>query len=312
MRTMTPSKGPVPKTDAARTATVAVVAHSGKTLGGGLHELRDKLALAGITDPLWFEVPKSRMAPKQVENALTQGAKLVFVWGGDGMVQRCVDATVGSDAVLAIIPAGTANLFASSLKIPKDIGEAVSVGLTGPRHKFDVGRINGEHFIVMAGAGLDALMIRDADGTLKDRLGRAAYILTGAKNIAAAPIGTRVRLDGQNWFAGKASCVLIGNVGKLMGGIAAFPDAEPDDGILEIGVVTAKGRWEWSKTLARTAAGKAATSPFVQTARGTKFDIRFTKTIPYELDGGDRKKTKRLKIKIRPAAITVCVPALPI
>ncbi len=129
------------------------------------------------------------MAPKQVEKALKHGAELIFVWGGDGMVQRCVDAMVGSDAVLAIIPAGTANLFASSLKIPKDIGEAVTIGLTGPRHKFDVGRINGEHFTVMAGAGLDALMIRDADGPLKDRLGRAAYLLTGAKNIAIAPVG---------------------------------------------------------------------------------------------------------------------------
>jgi YegS/Rv2252/BmrU family lipid kinase len=249
------------------------------------------------------------MAPKRVQQALKAGASLIFVWGGDGMVQRCVDAMVGSKAALAIIPAGTANLFASNLQLPNDIGDAVEVGLTGCRHKFDVGQINGEHFAVMAGAGLDALMIRDADGSLKDRLGRAAYILTGAKNISAAPVGTRVRLDGDKWFAGKASCVLVGNVGKLMGNIAAFPGAQPDDGILEIGIVTAKGRWQWSKTLALTAAGKASTSPFVETARGTRLDVRFAKAIPYELDGGDRKKTKRLKIKVRPAAITVCIPA---
>jgi diacylglycerol kinase (ATP) len=308
MPTMAPPEGFAPPADV-QSATVAVIAHSGKTLGGGLSELRDKLASAGINKPLWFEVPKSRLAPQQVNKALKQGADLIFVWGGDGMVQRCVDATVGSDAVLAIIPAGTANLFASSLRIPKDIGEAVTIGLTGPRHKFDVGQINGEHFMVMAGAGLDALMIRDADGSLKERLGRAAYILTGAKNIATPPVSTRVRLNGDKWFAGKATCVLVGNVGKLMGNIAAFPDAEPDDGLLEIGIVTAKGRWQWSKTLARTAAGKAATSPFVETARGTKFDVRFAKAIPYELDGGDRKATKRLKIRIQPAAITVCVPA---
>jgi diacylglycerol kinase (ATP) len=287
---------------------VAVVAHSGKTLQGGLPELREQLASAGITEPLWFEVPKSRMAPKRVQKAIEHGATLIFVWGGDGMVQRCVDAMVGSQAVLAIVPAGTANLFASNLQIPKDIGEAVHLGLNGRRHKFDVGRVNGEHFAVMAGAGLDALMIRDADGSLKDRLGRVAYILTGAKNISAQPVGTRVRLDGEKWFTGKSSCILVGNVGKLMGNIAAFPDAQPDDGILEIGIVTAKGRWQWSKTLAKTAAGKASTSPFVETARGTKVDVRFAKAIPYELDGGDRKKTKRLRIKIRPAAITVCVP----
>ena len=63
---------------------------------------------------------------------------------------------------LAIIPAGTANLFASNLGIPKDIEEAVAVGLHGDRREVDVGKFNGERFAVMAGAGFDAAMIRDA------------------------------------------------------------------------------------------------------------------------------------------------------
>ncbi|MDQ1457374.1 MAG: hypothetical protein QOH28_2994, partial [Actinomycetota bacterium] len=250
--------------------TVAVVAHSGKTLEGGLGALRDELASAGIADPLWFEVPKSKMAPKRVRKALDAGAELIFVWGGDGMVQRCIDTVVGSDTALAIVPAGTANLFASNIGIPKDIKAAVALGVNGPRRKLDVGRINGEHFAVMAGAGLDALMIRDADGALKNRLGRVAYVFTGAKNIRAARVDTRVRIDGDKWFTGKASCVLVANVGKVMGDIAAFPDAQPDDGLLEIGVVTAKGLWQWSRALASTASGKAESSPFVETARGRK------------------------------------------
>ena len=289
--------------------TVAVVAHSGKTLEGGLGALREELASAGVADPLWFEVPKSRLAPKRVRKALDAGAELIFVWGGDGMVQRCIDTVAGSDATLAIVPAGTANLFASNLGIPKDIKAAVALGVNGPRRKLDLGRMNGEHFAVMAGAGLDALMIRDADGALKNRLGRAAYVFTGAKNIRAGRVETRVRIDGDKWFEGKSSCVLVANVGKVMGHIAAFPDARPDDGLLEIGVVTAKGLWQWSRTLASTASGKAERSPFVETARGRKFDVRFAHPIPYELDGGDRKKTRRLKVKVRPAAVTVCVPA---
>jgi len=207
-----------------------VVAHSGKSIGGGLPELRETLAAAGIENPLWFEVPKSKLAPKQIGKALARGADLVFVWGGDGMVQRSVDALAGSDAALAIIPAGTANLFASNVGIPNDVAAAVAIGLEGERHRFDVGRINGERFAVMAGAGFDALMIDEADGALKDRLGRAAYILTGAKNLGLGRFATRVRIDGQKWFKGKASCVLVGNVGKLMGNIAAFPDASADDG----------------------------------------------------------------------------------
>ena len=289
--------------------TIAVVAHSGKTLGGGLDELRHELGVHGVSDPLWFEVPKSKFAPRRVAEALDAGADVVFAWGGDGMVQRCIDALAGSNADLAIVPAGTANLFASNLDIPKDIAAAVSIGLHGARRALDLGKINGEHFAVMAGAGLDALMIRDADGALKNRLGRAAYILTGAKNISAQRVRTRVRLDGDTWFDGKASCVLVGNVGKVMGDIAAFPDARPDDGLLDIGVVTAKGFWQWSRTLARTAAGEAASSPFVETARGRKFDVKFSRPVAYELDGGDRKPTNRLRIKVRVDAVTVRVPA---
>jgi diacylglycerol kinase (ATP) len=288
---------------------VAVVAHSGKSLGGGLAELRAELASSGVTDPLWFEVPKSRMAPKRVRSALKAGAGLIFVWGGDGMVQQCIDALTRSDAVIAIIPTGTANLFASSIGIPQDIAAAVRVGLTGNRRRFDIGRINGEHFAVMAGAGLDALMIHDADGPLKERLGRAAYLLTGAKNIPARRVKTRISVDGSKWFKGKASCVLVANVGKLMGNIAAFPNARADDGLLEIGIVTAAGRWQWTRTLARTAIGDAAASPFVETTRGRKFDIEFSKAIRYELDGGDREKTNHLKVTIKPNGITVCVPS---
>ena len=74
---------------------------------------------------------KSRKAPKQIRSALEQGADLIFVWGGDGMVQRGVDVLAGTDATMAILPAGTANLFASNLGIPKNIDGAVEVGLHG-------------------------------------------------------------------------------------------------------------------------------------------------------------------------------------
>ncbi|HWE82700.1 MAG TPA: diacylglycerol kinase family protein, partial [Gaiellaceae bacterium] len=108
---------------------VAVVAHAGKTLGGGLLELRRTLEAEGVTDPFWAEVPKSRKAPAQVRRAVAQGAELVFAWGGDGMIQRCIDVLAGTETVLAVIPAGTANLFATNLGIPQDIGQAVALGL---------------------------------------------------------------------------------------------------------------------------------------------------------------------------------------
>ena len=83
---------------------VAVIAHRGKSVGGGLPELRRVLEQRGVTDVFWREVAKSRFAPKQVGKALADGADLIFVWGGDGMVQRCIDVLAGSEAKLAIIP----------------------------------------------------------------------------------------------------------------------------------------------------------------------------------------------------------------
>jgi diacylglycerol kinase (ATP) len=288
--------------------TVAVVAHSRKTFGGGLPELRAELAGHGFPDPLWYEVRKSRKAPRRARQAAENGADVIFVWGGDGTVQRCVDAVAGTDAVLAILPAGTANLLAANLQIPRDLPGAVQVGLAGERRRLDTGSVNGEHFAVMAGAGFDARMISDADRGMKDSLGRAAYLYTGARNLRARRVKARVTVDGAPFFRGRVSCVLVGNVGKLLGGVSAFDGARPDDGRLELGVVTARNPVEWARVLGRVALGQAGNSPFVAVTRGQRIRIRFSRELPYELDGGARAPATRLAIKVRPGSITVCVP----
>jgi diacylglycerol kinase (ATP) len=260
-----------------------------------------------VEDPLWIEVPKSRFAPKQVKRALNEGAELLFVWGGDGTVQRCIDAMDESDAALAILPAGTANLLATNLGIPQDIEQAVSIGLRGEPRKLDVGRFNGERFAVMAGAGFDASMIQQADG-LKDRLGRVAYVWSGSENLRAKPFKAKIDVDGVPWYKGAASCILVGNVGRLFGGIDVFEDARPDDGRLEVGVVNADGIADWMRTLARTAVGQAERSPLVQATSATKIKVKLNRKVLYEVDGGDREKVKSFTIKVQPAAITICLP----
>jgi diacylglycerol kinase (ATP) len=290
-------------------STVAVVAHSGKTIGGGLLELRRELERQGVSDPLWHEVPKSRKAPPQVRRALEDGADLVFVWGGDGMVQRCIDALDGEKAALAVVPAGTANLFATNLGIPQDIEQAVRIGLHGPRRRLDVGRMNGERFAVMAGAGFDAQMIREADAGLKDRIGRVAYVWTGVNQLGRKPFEVKITVDGSTWFEGKASSVILGNVGQLFAGVEAFEDAQPDDGLLELGVVTADSTLDWARTIARTAVGSSHASPFVRVTKARSAAVKFDRKVLYELDGGDRKKVKELEVEVEPAAIDVCVPA---
>jgi len=288
---------------------VAVIAHAGKSLDGGLPELRRELAVYGVTDPDWYEVPKSRKAPKQVRKALAAGAELVIAWGGDGMMQRCVDVLAGSKATLAIIPAGTANLLATNLGIPKDLKAAVGIALGPHRRRLDVGRMNGEGFAVMAGAGFDARMIGAADGPLKDRFGRLAYVWTGARSVRVKPFEARIEVDGKKWYKGQASCILVGNVGQLFGGGEAFADARPDDGSLELGVVTAQGAVEWMRTITRAAIDTASASPYTETTSARKIRIRLDRKVPYELDGGDRTKVRDIKIQLEPAAVRVCVPS---
>jgi len=288
--------------------SVGVLAHSAKTLDGGLPDLRKALTSYGFDNPPWYEVPKSRFIPEKAKQLLEENVDLVLVWGGDGTVQRAIDSFTGQNVTLGILPAGTANLFARNLEIPIDLEGAVKVALHGERRSLDIGKINGEHFGVMAGAGLDALMIDDADGTLKDTFGRVTYVWTGVKNVHKKPVTTTVRVDGKKWFRGPATCVLVANMGNVVGGVAAFPDASPDDGLLEIGVVTADSAVEWVRTLGRAAFGSAEDSPFVKIKTGRRFDISLKKPRPWEVDGGSRKKTKRLKVRVEPSAITVSVP----
>ena len=288
--------------------SVAVIAHAGKSLGGGLSELRRELANAGFADPLWYEVAKSKQVPDVAREAVKAGADLIFVWGGDGTVQKCIDALAGQGIAIAILPAGTGNLLARNMGIPMNVAEAVAVGLHGERKQIDTGSVNGEHFSIMAGAGLDALAMKAADKGLKDRVGRAAYLWTGARNLKSAPVRCKVDVEGRRFFTGKMTCVLLGNLSEVMAGVEVFDDGSATDGILELGVVNAKSRTQWIRTVSRVVAGRADKSPFVVTTRGTKITIRFDHAIPYELDGSVRKAAKKLRIRVHPLSTTLCVP----
>jgi diacylglycerol kinase (ATP) len=286
---------------------VAVVAHAAKKLDGGLPELRRVLETEGIDKPLWYEVPKAKKASEQVQRALDEGAELVFAWGGDGTVRRCVDTLAGTDTSLAVVPAGTANLFATNLGIPTDIEGAVAVGLRGHRRRLDVGRFEQERFGVMAGAGFDAAMIRGADA-LKERMGRAAYLWSGSRNLRGDGFGAEIQVDGTDWYEGRATCILLGNLGEIVGGVRVFPDARPDDGVLELGIVTAEGLLQWTRTLARTAIGDPNRSPFVRTTKASAVKVALDRKVRYELDGGDRSKVKSFRVEVEKRALSVCVP----
>ena len=206
-----------------------------------------------------------------------------------------------------MLPAGTANLFASNLGIPSELEQAVQIGLHGRTRKIDVGRFEKERFAVMAGAGFDAEMIRDADD-LKERVGRVAYLLSGSRHLRLSGFDAQIKVDGADWYEGRATCVLLGNLGDIFGGVEVFPDARPDDGMLELGVCTAEGIAQWTRTLARTAVSDPGKSPFVRVTKARKVKVELDRKVRYELDGGDRSKVQDFKVKVEEGALRVRVP----
>ncbi len=288
--------------------TIAVVAHQKKNLGGGLGELRRELRTRGYPHPLWYEARASKHVAPLVNRAIAEGAEIVFIWGGDGSVQRGVDVITGTGVDLAILPAGTANLLARNLGIPIDLAAAVEIGLRGERRRLDVGVLNGERFAVMAGVGYDALVMREADNNLKKHLGQLAYVVTATRATKMKSRKVRISVDKKVWFEGRATCVLLGQMSAFAGGIEVFPDSRPDDGLLDVGVVTAATPSQWARVLMRLLVGRAAGSPFTQMTQGRRVDIRLGRPMVYEIDGGARSSTKRLRAHVEPAAITIRVP----
>lgn len=242
--------------------------------------------------------------PGQAGQAVADGADIVVACGGDGTVRACLDPLAGSETALAILPLGTGNLLASNLGLASGLAAGAGIG-QGERRRIDIGRVNGEAFAVMAGSGFDALMIRDADDKLKSRIGTAAYVLSGAKNLRSDLVRTKVTVDDDLWFNGRTTLVLVGNFGEISGGIEVFAHARPDDGQLDVVVMSASTLREWASIVWRLVRRRPQRIELARRARGTSILVEHDEARPYELDGEDREATKRLDFSVEPNAITI-------
>ncbi|WP_051062739.1 diacylglycerol/lipid kinase family protein [Ilumatobacter nonamiensis] len=296
-----------------RPVTVGVIVNEGKELGGGLEELRSALADAGHPDPPWYEVSKSKKAPKKIRKLVEEhGVDRVLMWGGDGTVRRAINTIIDEgydDVAIGILPAGTANLLANNLDIPIDLRGAVDIAVSGDPRAIDVGEMNGTYFAVMAGTGFDAMLIRDADdGDLKERFGRVGYVVAGMRNRDVSPAHAVIEVDGKPWYTGDASCVIVANIGTILGGLEAFPDASPTDGRLDVGVVEARSSTEWLRLLTSATFKRAHKSPLTKVVTAEKLTVSLDRSLPWEVDGGDRDRTNEFEIRCVPQAIRICQP----
>ncbi len=285
---------------------VAVVAHERKLDPGVGAELRRALTDAGF-DVSWIAIRKGSAATGAVCDALERGADRIVVCGGDGTVRAAVQALVGTQTPLAVLPAGTANLFAGALHLPTGPAEIAAAMRAGTTRRLDTGRCNGRSFAVMAGTGLDAAMIDTADDD-KARLGTLAYVRAGVREARRrTPFDARVSVDGELVFEGEATCVLVANIGTLKGGIDAFPAASPEDGRLDVAVVTATGLRQWGSMMWRTVRGAPGSSDHVHLTAGSRIMVRLAQRHRFELDGGTKGRARTLRFKVVSASLSVVV-----
>ncbi len=287
---------------------LAVVAHTEKLTKSVSRQLKAALADHGVA-ATWYEIEKGSAATAAAKKAIKHGADVVLACGGDGTVRAASQALVGTDVALAVMPAGTANLFASALDLPSKPADIVELILSSSLRTLDTGVCNDMTFNVMAGAGFDAAMIDSAEDD-KEKLGTLAYLRAGAKQARGRkPFAVEVTIDGSCAFEGSATCVLVGNIGTLKGGVEAFPDASPTDGKLDIGVITASGAREWVGLMVTAVRHKQRLSGHAHLSSGTEVSMRFDTKHRFELDGGVKGRTKRLDFTIKPSSLVVCAPA---
>ena len=115
--------------------------------------------------------------------------------------------------------------------------DAINAALDGHTRAIDLVRITvddrpPEHFAVMAGIGVDAMIMDETDDSLKDKVGSAAYFVAAGKALGRLPVRMTVQLDSHRPVRRNAMLCVIGNVGKLRGNLTLIPGASPDDGLL--------------------------------------------------------------------------------
>jgi YegS/Rv2252/BmrU family lipid kinase len=231
----------------------------------------------------------------------------VLAAGGDGTVMSCANALVDTDVALAVLPSGTGNLLARNLGLPMRADDAVAVATADGRRVLDVGVVDGQCFLIMAGMGFDAHMLHDAPAQLKARIGWPAYGLAALRHLCTMPMTVDISLDHGAPFTRRARAILVGNVGRLQGGIRLLPAAVPDDGMLDVAVLMPPRRRNWA-ALAWALLRQRRTPPSLEVFRARHVDIRSDQVHPRELDGDLIAPSDSMTVALRPGALVLCVP----
>lgn len=269
---------------------------------------------------------------------LSSRPDLVVAAGGDGTIRLSAGRLSGTGVPLGIIAAGTGNLLARNLGIDPTapLERSLDIAFGGRDRALDFGvatveRPGGETerlpFAVIAGIGLDAGMIERTDEALKARIGWIAYLSGIARTMrGGGAFRARYRLGGGRTFGVRAAGLMVGNCGVLQAGFVLMPDAEPDDGLLDLLVLRPRGPLGWPEVLAGLVAGSLSRRAPSRLARkrhravhdavrtltyvqGESVVFRVdSKPEPFQVDGDAVGEIVAARVDLEPGALLVRVP----
>lgn len=282
-----------------------------------LHRVLPVFEAAGWTVDAVHRDPRVS-ARRQVERALDDGCEMLIGAGGDGTLRDIAAVLSGRDVPLAVLPGGTANLWAHELDVARSPEEAARAIVTGEDRAMDLGRLWHEdrslRFMMIAGVGADGLMLERTDARLKRAVGPAAI---GLGVVLALPAlraeETRIRVDGGTAWEGRAFQVVVANTRLYADVVRAAPDASVDDGLLDVTLVP----WSDPALLARAAARLVTerdTGDLLPRFRGAAIEIEMASPLPIEVDGSGVRRpptrgTTTYRVTVEPGALLVRVPA---
>lgn len=160
-----------------------------------------------------------RTAASIARERIEAGADLILAAGGDGTINEVLNGMAHTNVPLGILPAGTANVLACEMGVGTNIERAARrVGECVPR-SVSVGNVktetepDGRYFILMAGVGLDAMIVYNIDANLKSAIGKGAYWLGGFQQLGKRLTEFDAEVDGRTYRVSFALASRVRNYG---------------------------------------------------------------------------------------------------
>ncbi len=263
---------------------------------------------AGWAEPVLLPTSADDPGAGPAGQALELGAAMVVAVGGDGTVRACAQALAGTDVPLAIVPAGSANLVALALGLPGRLEAAVAVAFGGRDRRIDLATAGDMTFAAMAGIGLDAAVVGATPAVAKHLAGWPAYAAAAVGQLHMRPAAFRLRLDGGAPLTGPARSVAVGNCGLLPGGFPIMPDAQLDDGMLDVAILAPAGPLGWASIGYRIIARSRRDDGGLVRLRARHIEIVADTELPRQVDGEVISPADSLSVAVRPGALLVRVP----